>query len=409
MPLDLPTLLVVSLCVTSLLGLFFLRLWISDRSIEALSWWAMAYLIGGFAIGLWVIEPLVSWRVPHDVANALLFLSCGMIWSGARRFHGRHPLPLWLVMGATTWLVVVSSFDLSAAAARIVLSSLIIAAYTFLTALELKRERRNPRKAGIRAIVLSLVHGTFFLLPIIAIHLFPEALNTEGRWFALFSVLTLVYVVGMAFIAVIMTQKRSIQILKTAAATDPLTGLFNRRGFFEAAQTLIARQAATQQPVSVLMFDLDHFKKINDTFGHAIGDDALRVFAQTAAHNMRADDIVGRLGGEEFAAILPGGLDQATLVAERVRTAFEAAGQEISGQALRATVSIGALCARTAQVPVAILLEGADAALYRAKTQGRNRVACDIMAPPETAAPALAPETEGAEVADAPHCARAAA
>jgi diguanylate cyclase (GGDEF)-like protein len=164
---------------------------------------------------------------------------------------------------------------------------------------------------------------------------------------------------------------------KTAAMTDYMTGLYNRRGFLDVAQRLIDTQKRKGEAVTVLMFDLDHFKSINDRFGHDAGDEALRAFAATASGSMRGDDIVGRLGGEEFAAILPGPAANAVMVAERVRAAFEQAGVTISGHAMNATVSIGAADAQADGVSVNALLARADRALYRAKSSGRNRVAVD--------------------------------
>jgi diguanylate cyclase (GGDEF)-like protein len=121
------------------------------------------------------------------------------------------------------------------------------------------------------------------------------------------------------------------------------------------------------------MFDLDHFKSINDKFGHAIGDKALQLFATTATVSMRTSDIVGRFGGEEFVALLPGNLAAANIVAERVRKAFETAGVTVAGCNLDATVSVGAASGQPGTDIVA-LLAAADAALYRAKANGRNRV-----------------------------------
>jgi diguanylate cyclase (GGDEF)-like protein len=122
------------------------------------------------------------------------------------------------------------------------------------------------------------------------------------------------------------------------------------------------------------MFDLDHFKSINDRFGHAVGDDALRVFADTVRKSMRASDIVGRLGGEEFAAIVAEPMDLATPIAERVRASFEITGKIIAGHAIGATVSIGAATATDVVTNIDALIARADAALYRAKGEGRNRL-----------------------------------
>ncbi len=155
--------------------------------------------------------------------------------------------------------------------------------------------------------------------------------------------------------------------------TDLLTGLFNRRAFLEAADRLIAQHARKSLPVSVMLFDLDKFKSINDRFGHATGDDALKVFAGAVSTSMRDTDVIGRLGGEEFAAIIPGNAAEAAMVANRVRLAFQAVGVEISGHQIGATVSIGVARMR-APVEIDILLARADAALYRAKANGRNRV-----------------------------------
>jgi diguanylate cyclase (GGDEF)-like protein len=207
--------------------------------------------------------------------------------------------------------------------------------------------------------------------------------------FALFALQTLLYVVGTAFIVVVMAKEQVATIHKTAAMTDPLTGLFNRRAFNDAAYKMMAQRARRGQPVSVIAFDLDHFKSINDRFGHAVGDDALKIFARTASGSMRATDMIGRLGGEEFAAIIPGGISDAHIVAERVRAAFQNTGVVISGHAMNATVSIGIA---EAIPPVALdtLMERADGALYRAKSGGRNRV---VAAEPEV--PTIAPENAG--------------
>jgi diguanylate cyclase (GGDEF)-like protein len=372
--LDVTTLFIVATFITALLGLFLLSTWMQER-IRALAWWGTAYLIGGFSVAIWSIEGLISPPVPAGFANALLFIACGMIWNAARLFHGRAVLWGWLFAGATAWLIACLSPEfLQWTAARIVLSSLIISAYTFLTAAELWRERRKTLLRRWPAIFVPMLHGAVFLFPIPLASMLPSdrgIVSLASGWIAVFALETMLYVVGTAFIVLVLAKERSARMLRDAAATDELTGLFNRRGFFAAAHQLVARQAKKREPVSVLMFDLDYFKSINDRFGHPVGDEALRVFANTINANLRAADVIGRFGGEEFVVMVGGNLADASVAAERVRTAFQAAACTIAGREVAATVSVGVA---SGGIDVASLIASADAALYRAKSNGRNRV-----------------------------------
>jgi diguanylate cyclase (GGDEF)-like protein len=379
MPLDTPTLFVVSLCITGLLGLLLLVLWMQDQSMRALGWWAAAYLIGGSAVAWWVMEPFVAWPLARDVGTALMFLACGMIWSGARMFHGRSALFVATVAGAIIWLMGAQLRVVAETGAlRIALSCIVTSAYVLLTAIELKRERRQSERARMPALTIPVLHGLIFLSPVLIIEVLPNGLHDLNRqWFALFALLALIYVVAAAFVVVVMVKERNASIFRTAAFTDPLTGSLNRRGFFEEAVRIIREQAKKGEAVAVLMFDLDHFKSINDRFGHATGDEALRVFAGVLTTNMRADDVTARLGGEEFAAIIPGGVEAARGVAERVRQAFVAAGDYIDGHRMAATVSIGVATAPARLCDLSELMARADRALYRAKTSGRNRVVAE--------------------------------
>ena len=138
------------------------------------------------------------------------------------------------------------------------------------------------------------------------------------------------------------------------------------------------KQAWKNQPVTALVFDLDHFKSINDRFGHAVGDETLRLFARTLALTLRSSDVIGRLGGEEFAALLPNDLTSAAAAGERVRAAIEVVGAEVDGHRVEATVSIGAAAVLELPCDLEALLARADAALYRAKANGRNRLESDV-------------------------------
>ena len=189
----------------------------------------------------------------------------------------------------------------------------------------------------------------------------------------MFTIEIVLYVVGAAFIVLILAKDRTVRHYKLAAATDPLTDLLNRRGFFEAAGEVLARRRDDSEPVSLLVFDLDHFKSINDRFGHKAGDDILHLFGSVARRTMRANDVIGRLGGEEFVALLPGRLAEALAAAERVRRAFAAATLAGDADQIAATVSIGVACG-SPRAELDMLIARADAALYRAKLNGRDRV-----------------------------------
>jgi diguanylate cyclase (GGDEF)-like protein len=371
MALDSPTLFTLATCITGLLGVFLVVLWMQERTVRALAWWGAAYLVGASAVTFWSTQDAL--RLPPELPNSLLFVACGMVWTGARLFHGRSILPGALFAGAVAWFVAMQYPGFAGSEqARVVLSSLVIAVYAFCTAFELRRERRRPLIAHWLSVAVPLMHATVFLAPIPFCLLMSAGASAQGL-FALFALETILYVVGTAFIVVVMAKERVVLVHKTAAMTDLLTGVFNRRAFLDAADRLIAKRARKLQPVSVLLFDLDHFKSINDRFGHAVGDEALRVFARTAMATMRTTDVIARLGGEEFAALVPGTAAEAAVAAERVREAFNTAGLVIADREMAATVSIG-VASGVSPIAINVLLARADAALYRAKANGRNRI-----------------------------------
>lgn len=170
-------------------------------------------------------------------------------------------------------------------------------------------------------------------------------------------------------------RKRMEHELLTLATTDGLTGLDNRRAFMQRAEDMLRQAERFGHPCSVLMMDIDHFKSVNDGHGHAIGDEALRAVARVMRECLRGVDVLGRLGGEEFAAILPEtGDGKAALVAERLRAGVEALRVDLAGgDVLRLTLSLGIAGKRPGET-LESLLGRADAALYAAKQAGRNRV-----------------------------------
>ena len=194
-------------------------------------------------------------------------------------------------------------------------------------------------------------------------------------WLTVLSFEALLFTISIAFILLAMAKERTELRHRTAAMVDPLTGIANRRSFMQDAAQLAKRHIANPRPTAVLLIDLDHFKSINDRFGHALGDRTLEIFALAARHSVRSTDLLGRLGGEEFAAVLADTTrEKAAAVAERIRSSFAHAALEVDNHPVGATVSIGVVHCQDAVLDVHELLAQADQALYCAKENGRNRV-----------------------------------
>ena len=183
---------------------------------------------------------------------------------------------------------------------------------------------------------------------------------------------------GYSLIIRDITDKRKAgEALRKAISCDHLTGLANRRAFFETAELEVGRWKRLPRALSLIMIDVDHFKAVNDTYGHPAGDAVLRSLAATLAGMFREVDLVARIGGEEFVVLLPSAeLAGAAAVADRVRRKIEAQVVDAAGVPVRCTVSAGVATMTADVADLAGLMKRADQALYAAKGSGRNRVEC---------------------------------
>jgi diguanylate cyclase (GGDEF)-like protein len=374
MSLDSITLYLVATMVAALLGAMLLFFG-SQENNAALRWWGTAYLMGAASVALWTMAGERLGEMWSLALNAVGFMACGMVWNAARVFHGRKPIWPGLLLGAMAWVAAVLSLDPNNAALRLTLGAAIVAVYAALTATELWSERRKSLQRRWPAFLVPVLHGFVLMLPIVLGDLLLPADEKFGSsiWMTVFSIELVLYAVGTVFVIFMLVSERTVKAHKTAASVDPLTGMFNRRGFAEACARVIEREAVAGRPVCVMIFDIDHFKGINDRFGHPAGDEVLKLFATIVVNNLRLSDLSGRIGGEEFAALLPCPLEEGVVAAERVRESFEASGIVCEEGKVDTTVSIG-VAGGPAGTELEVLLAAADTALYQAKRGGRNRV-----------------------------------
>src|SRR5262245_58670329 len=347
MTLDVHTLFLVTIYVEAILGLLLLFVWAQNMALRAVCWWGFAHMVRLVSIGLFSMYGAVPDLISIDLANALLFTAFAVTWTGARIFDGRPVEPVYLVTGAVIWLLIcrlpilAEDFNL-----RALIASGIITGYTWLTAYEFWRGRDEPLVSRWPAIILLSAHGALFLLRTPMVALLPGQVSDSvfgSVWMTVLSFEALLLTISDAFILLAMAKEPTELRHRTAAMVDPLTGVANRRSFLQDDALIAKRHIGNPRPTAVLLIDLDHFKSINDRFGHAVGDSVLTIFAEAARKSMRGSDLIGRMGGEEFAAILiETSRDKASEVAERIRASFSQMAQEVDGHSVRATVSIGA-------------------------------------------------------------------
>ena len=243
------------------------------------------------------------------------------------------------------------------------LSSGIITAYTWATAYEFWRGRSEPLVSRWPAIFMFFAHGALYLLRTPFGSMLAPVNNQifASVWITVLSFEALLFTIAVAFILLAMAKERTEYRHKTDSLIDPLTGIANRRAFLQDAEVQLKRQMTEPRPMAVLLLDLDNFKSINDRFGHAIGDRVLQMFAEVGSGCMRRFDIFGRLGGEEFAALLVDtSRERALAVAEQIRSSFVEVTGMVEGKPVVATVSIGVVISYDAVLDLSALLAQAD-------------------------------------------------
>jgi diguanylate cyclase (GGDEF)-like protein len=376
MQIDLPTISAVHVTITALLGVVLLLIWARGRESPLIGWWGLALVVQ--AAGLAMTAVLFFANVPLAIAGALMILGDAIKWKAARGFIHRPAPVFWILLGPVAFLLAVQSGLLHSFDYRLDALSTTLALYNFATAYQFSQAKGEQPASRWPVVVLLVILACSQMLwfPLnIAMPINEARWVAASIWFPTVMLLALLLRVAIAFVVLSLAKERSNIERRMEALTDALTGLPNRRALFEAADTFGQDRDRTGGAISVLIFDLDQFKRTNDRFGHELGDRVLKLFATTARTHLDGSSVVARLGGEEFAAILPG-VDRlgAVETGEAVRHAFANSGAFVDGLPVGATVSVGVAWDAGGGGDLNALFRRADAALYAAKRAGRNRV-----------------------------------
>lgn len=379
MSLDLPTLLIVTVFVTALVGALLLFAWVQNRRVDALAWWGGALMTAALASTMLAGRGRIGDLIAVDLANAVMLAAYGVFWVGMCRFEGRSVPWLALLAGPVMWLAACRAPMFHASVdARVVLASVISVAYTAATAGEIWRGRGEALISRYPILAVLLVRASLYVIRIPATLLMSggtEQALLNPAWVTGLSFELLLYIVVMAFLLLALTKERIEQEQRLMANLDPLTGVLNRRALFQDGTRLLARDRAAGRPSALLLIDLDHFKRVNDTFGHSAGDAVLRALCRVAMDHCPAGARFARLGGEEFACLLPATPPAlARELAECVRAELAEMRVGSNWPQLRVTMSVGVATSDEVGHDLEALLVAADVNLYRAKSGGRNRV-----------------------------------
>jgi diguanylate cyclase (GGDEF)-like protein len=389
----LPTLLLLSVAINLLIGGLLWAIFRLRSRQHCFRLWALACM--AFAAGTLFAGTRAFIDTPWITvfpAHLFLGLSPLLVLAGLQRFSGsasrknrrsRHALYL---SAACYLLILLFTFQGDPLNARL-LTALFSAAIFSFAVYTLSKLDTTPSLPVRILKVLFTLHGVLMMSQALVISMDWLGLNQANTGFVLRLILVnhILLANATTLALPLLAFTHSEQRLRVMAERDGLTGLYNRRSLFREGIRAFDKAIQSQTQLAVLMLDLDHFKQVNDRWGHAAGDDALRLVARTLKNELRDDDIIGRVGGEEFAMVLRiTGDDNVRIITRRLLDTIATNGQEIDGLPLYISASIGGVEKANHHKTFADMMIEADAALYNAKDKGRNRAEFGRLTPETT-------------------------
>jgi diguanylate cyclase len=377
---DLKTIIFMSMLLTFMLSMLLAITRAHHKEVRGPGYWA----VGNLVIGLGMVLVLIQLDAPKALflpGMALIGAGLSLYINGIQAFIGKEPdhrIPIAVFL----LLVIIDAYFMvlkQDVRTTVIVSAVIFAAiYLYCARLTFSRDE------GIVGNLYWITSSLYLLMALLmlgrsiyASRVGAEVFDTFATW-PVNAYTFMLGAVSQFFVSslfVLMLSYKLSQNLESLATIDSLTSTLNRRGLEEAALKMQDICKRINLSMAVLMIDIDHFKKVNDKYGHLTGDDVLRHLAKVIASILRSSDVLGRYGGEEFCVFLPNTTESDALgLAERIRAAVEASPINLNRNVIKVTVSIGVADSVRAGYDFKGLVATADSAMYGAKNGGRNRV-----------------------------------
>lgn len=371
-----PTVQLITALLIVVLTLVMLMIWRLYPKVPGIRSWALAsvaaLMVAVLAFGRNSNPSLLN----LGLSNMAILLVAALIWCGCRDYVGRPVscaralLPL--VGIAAVLIVLLEAFGFPVWM-RLSFQGLVVGVLYLMAALVLFKQEGLRRATPNFFIVAASLHAAFLIL--LRPWLMHRHIDSGAATIIppLVSLEAIVFFLMITIVLIMLVTEHVNRQLTVLSEIDGLTGVFNRRTFLRLLDKAKARSERSGEPLGLIALDLDHFKLVNDQFGHPCGDQVLRSFAACAQLNLRTQDVIGRIGGEEFAIFLPDTpFKDAKVIAQRLRQSCESDAVRCAQQVVRYTISIGLTMLQAGENKQAALSR-ADKAMYEAKRTGRNR------------------------------------